>query len=208
MYDDYDLEYSYTPEYTYDLDENYDMWVQSYNALDEDMQQDDEYARDNDTYEALAYRHYAWYNTHVYITHLATRHMHTSTKRTVCVTLDVECYDDLPLEDYDWKEILGLEGDENVHVNIKELADVYWLCQFVNWFYWYPILNNKILLRIKSILEVAHNPLRIRSVRGYCLFVVEKFSTLTRHEVFNNEQHNSRNLVHFEHSGIRDRNRS
>ena len=45
--------------YTYDLDENYDMWVQSYNALDEDMQQDDEYARDNDTYEALAYRHYA-----------------------------------------------------------------------------------------------------------------------------------------------------
>ena len=59
MYDDYDLEYSYTPEYTYDLDENYDMWVQSYNALDEDMQQADEYARDNDTYEALAYRHYA-----------------------------------------------------------------------------------------------------------------------------------------------------
>ncbi len=59
MYDDYDLEYSYTPEYTYDLDETYDMWVQSYNVLDEDVQQDDEYARDNDTYEALAYRHYA-----------------------------------------------------------------------------------------------------------------------------------------------------
>ena len=59
MYDDYDLDYSYTPEYTYDLDETYDMWVQSYNVLDEDVQQDDEYARDNDTYEALAYRHYA-----------------------------------------------------------------------------------------------------------------------------------------------------
>ena len=63
MYDDYDLDYSYTPEYTYDLDETYDMWVQSYasnvtsSLLDEDM--DDEYARDNDTYEALAYRHYA-----------------------------------------------------------------------------------------------------------------------------------------------------
>ena len=63
MYDDYDLDYSYTPEYTYDLDETYDMWVQSYasnvtsNLLDEDI--DDEYARDNDTYEALAYRHYA-----------------------------------------------------------------------------------------------------------------------------------------------------
>ena len=51
--------------------------------------------------------------------------MYTPTKRTVSVTLDVECYDDLPLEDYDWKEILGLEGDENVHVNIKELADIY-----------------------------------------------------------------------------------
>jgi len=59
MYDDYDLEYSYTPEYTYDLDETYDMLLQSYNALDEDVQQEDDYARDNDTYEALAYRHYA-----------------------------------------------------------------------------------------------------------------------------------------------------
>ena len=57
MYDDYDLDYSYTPEYTYDLDETYDMWVQSY-ALDEGID-DDEYARDNDTYETLAYRHYA-----------------------------------------------------------------------------------------------------------------------------------------------------
>jgi len=58
-------------------------------------------------------------------THHTTRHMYTPTKRTVCVTLDVECYDDLPLEDLDWKEVLGLEGDENVHVNIKELADIY-----------------------------------------------------------------------------------
>ena len=51
--------------------------------------------------------------------------MYTPTKRLVSVTLDVECYDDLPLEDYDWKEILGLEGDENVHVSIKEPAEVY-----------------------------------------------------------------------------------
>ena len=56
------------------------------------------------------------------------------------------------------------------------------------------------------ILEVAHYPLRIRSVRGYCCFVVEKFSTLTRHQVSNNEQHNPRNSVHFELHGIRDRN--
>ena len=51
--------------------------------------------------------------------------MYTPTTRLVSVTLDVECYDDLPLEDMDWKEVLGLEGDENVHVNIKELADIY-----------------------------------------------------------------------------------
>ena len=51
--------------------------------------------------------------------------MYTLTKRLVSITLDVECYDDLPLEDMDWREVLGLEGDENVHVNIKELADIY-----------------------------------------------------------------------------------
>ncbi len=59
MYDDYDLEYSYTPEYTYDLDETYDMWVQSYNMHDLHENADDDYARDTDTYETLAYRHYA-----------------------------------------------------------------------------------------------------------------------------------------------------
>ena len=129
MYDDYDLDYTYGNHYTQVLDETCDMndvIVQTYNTHDlyEHDDQDD-YARDNDTYEALAYRHYAWYNTHVYITHLATRHMYTTTKRLVSVTLDVECYDDLPLEDMDWKEVLGLEGDENVHVNIKEMADMY-----------------------------------------------------------------------------------
>jgi len=52
--------------------------------------------------------------------------MYASTKRTVCVTLDVECYDDLDLKNINWIDILGLEGDENVHVNIKEMADMYW----------------------------------------------------------------------------------
>ena len=66
MYDDYDLDYTYDNARSYDLDEAYDMWVQSY-ALDHDIDDmdEDDYARDNDTYEALAYRHYAWYNTHV-----------------------------------------------------------------------------------------------------------------------------------------------
>ena len=42
-------------------------------------------------------------------------------KRKVQVTLDIECYDDLDLEELDWDNLLDLEGDEKVHyVNIKE----------------------------------------------------------------------------------------
>ena len=61
MYDDYDLDYTYAPEYTYDLDETYDAWVQSFSSadLDESLDLDDEYARDTQDYDALAYRHYA-----------------------------------------------------------------------------------------------------------------------------------------------------
>ena len=46
-------------------------------------------------------------------------------KHLVRVTLDIECYDDLCLEDLDWNDILELEGDENVDINIKQLADIY-----------------------------------------------------------------------------------
>jgi len=53
--------------------------------------------------------------------------MFTHTKRLVSITLDVECYDDLDLEELDWNEFLGLEGDENVHVTIKELAEIFWV---------------------------------------------------------------------------------
>ena len=42
-------------------------------------------------------------------------------KRRVQVTLYVECYDDLELEDLNWKELLELEGGEEVHVSIKDL---------------------------------------------------------------------------------------
>jgi hypothetical protein len=45
-------------------------------------------------------------------------------KRLVRVTLDIECYDDLNVEDMNWKDILGLEGDEDVHVSIRDY-DVY-----------------------------------------------------------------------------------
>jgi hypothetical protein len=41
-------------------------------------------------------------------------------KRQVRVTLDIMCYDDLDLQDLDWKDLLQLEGDEEVHANVKE----------------------------------------------------------------------------------------
>ena len=41
-------------------------------------------------------------------------------KHLIRVTLDIECYDDLYLED-----LLELEGDESVDVNIQQLADAY-----------------------------------------------------------------------------------
>ena len=46
-------------------------------------------------------------------------------KRIVSVTLDIECYDDLELEDINWNDILDLEGDEKVNVTIREMADIY-----------------------------------------------------------------------------------
>lgn len=48
-----------------------------------------------------------------------------TTKRMVRVTLDLMCYDDLDLEDMDWRDILGLEGDEDVNVSIKDYSDIF-----------------------------------------------------------------------------------
>jgi hypothetical protein len=48
MYDDYDLDYTYTYDHV-DLD--------GYDASDADL--DEEYARDGNDYQDLAYRHYA-----------------------------------------------------------------------------------------------------------------------------------------------------
>lgn len=48
MYDDYDLDYTYSNDYAQDL-EDY--------ARDADI--DEEYTRDGQDYESLAYRHYA-----------------------------------------------------------------------------------------------------------------------------------------------------
>ena len=119
MYDDYDLDYTYVPEYTYDLDETYDVWVQSfahtYTQLDEDL--DDEYAHNTQDYDARAYEHYAWYNVMHTLAHLDTM---LAQRRRVRVTLDIECYDDLELESFDWNDILSLEGDENVDIIIED----------------------------------------------------------------------------------------
>lgn len=41
-------------------------------------------------------------------------------KRQVRVTLDITCYDDLDVEDIDWKELLDLTGDEDVYATTKD----------------------------------------------------------------------------------------
>ena len=46
-------------------------------------------------------------------------------QRIVRITLDVTCYDDLDLEDINWREKLGLEGSESVHVTIKDYDDLF-----------------------------------------------------------------------------------
>ncbi len=43
-------------------------------------------------------------------------------KRLVRVTLDIMCYDDLDLEAIDWKEVLELQGDEEVYTTVKDYA--------------------------------------------------------------------------------------
>ena len=104
MYDDYDLDYAYTND-AQDLDE-----------YTQDLEED--YARDGHDYESLAYRHYAWYSTvHIKYTHLDIM---IAQKRLLTVTLDIMCYDDLDIENINWKEILDLEGDEDLHCSIKE----------------------------------------------------------------------------------------
>jgi len=41
-------------------------------------------------------------------------------KRQVQVTLNLNCYEDLDIEHMNWKELLELEGDEDVYAIIKE----------------------------------------------------------------------------------------
>jgi len=51
--------------------------------------------------------------------------MYTAQKRLVRVTLDIVCYDDLELEDINWKDLLELEGDEEVDISIEDYSDIF-----------------------------------------------------------------------------------
>jgi len=53
MYDDYDLDYTFSNDYNLDEDAYYEYYAQGVNDLDED------YARDTQDYDTLAYKHYA-----------------------------------------------------------------------------------------------------------------------------------------------------
>ena len=57
FYDDYDLDYNASYDYSYDLDEMCEHHA-SYNMQDT-YDLDEDYARDTCDYDALAYRHYA-----------------------------------------------------------------------------------------------------------------------------------------------------
>ena len=75
FYDDYDLDYAF--ELSYDLDEpTSSSYTSSSYYLDESAAYaydlDEDYARDAHDLDALAYRHYAWYNLVHTHTHLDT----------------------------------------------------------------------------------------------------------------------------------------
>jgi hypothetical protein len=56
MYDDYDLDYSFSNDYTLDEDSYYENYALREHDLDENYE---DYARDTQDYDALAYKHYA-----------------------------------------------------------------------------------------------------------------------------------------------------
>lgn len=60
MYDDYDLDYTFTNDHAHDLDEynlDEDTYYEYHTHTTSDL--DEDYARDTQDYDSLAYRHYA-----------------------------------------------------------------------------------------------------------------------------------------------------
>ena len=57
MYDDYDLDYTFSQDYSLDEDTYYEYYAQLVQLDQLDLEED--YTRDAQDYDALAYRHYA-----------------------------------------------------------------------------------------------------------------------------------------------------
>ena len=127
MYDDYDLDYTFTNDYHLDEDTYYEHHsrLDAHNLDENAYELDEYYARDTHDLEALAYRHYAWYNL-VHI-HTSRGTMYTHTKRQVRVTLDIECYEDLELDNINWNDVLGLEPNESVNIIIHDIDEFWWV---------------------------------------------------------------------------------
>ena len=89
---------SYSMENTYDLDEDYN--------------------RDSQDWQQLAYIHFAWYNNTLIPTKLMLPE-----KRFVRVTLDIECYDDFDVENTNWDKVLELQENESVNLTQVEELD-------------------------------------------------------------------------------------
>lgn len=54
--------------------------------------------------------------------HISHENPMLAQKRLVRITLDIMCYDDLDVESIDWKEILELQGNEEVYATMKDYA--------------------------------------------------------------------------------------
>ena len=52
---------------------------------------------------------------------ITAQHMH---KRCYTITLDIECWDDLPIHEVDWAKAINLFPDEYIHSSVKELGAV------------------------------------------------------------------------------------
>lgn len=50
-----------------------------------------------------------------------------ATKRKVQITLDIECFDDIDIDNIDWESVLNLEPSETVEVKVYEdnLCDIW-----------------------------------------------------------------------------------
>ena len=46
-------------------------------------------------------------------------------KRLFTVTLDIMCYEDLELDDINWREVLDLEPGEDIDCSIKEFEPMW-----------------------------------------------------------------------------------